>query len=297
MRSGRAVRLALLCPLIVVAACSTTTPTTTVPSGDGGPIGPTPDLSNLPDPIPRTEPPSKYGNKSPYEVLGKTYYVLPNPENYKEYGKASWYGTKFHGRRTSSGEPYDMYKLTAAHRSLPIPSYVRVTNLDNRRTAIVRVNDRGPFHSERMIDLSYAAAVKLGFADLRNRARDGRIGRRYRSAAEQYRRVERGTAKTPAVPAPSSVASAALASCRASRVCPIQAGYFCRPVRSKTRPVQSGLRSDLTELVGSGVYVQRMPSNGYYRVRIGPVAQMSEATRLQALIVSASHPKPLIVRE
>ena len=135
------------------------------PSGDSGPTGPTPDLSNLPDPIPRAEPLSKYGNKSPYEVLGKTYYVLPNPDNYKEYGKASWYGTKFHGRRTSSGEPYDMYKLTAAHRSLPIPSYVRVTNLDNRRTAIVRVNDRGPFHSERMIDLSYAAAVKLGFAN------------------------------------------------------------------------------------------------------------------------------------
>ena len=98
-------------------------------------------------------------------MLGKTYYVLPNPDNYKEYGKASWYGTKFHGQRTSSGELYDMYKLTAAHRSLPIPSYVRVTNLDNHRTAIVRVNDRGPFHSERLIDLSYAAAVKLGFAD------------------------------------------------------------------------------------------------------------------------------------
>ena len=87
MMPGRAFRLALLCPLLIVAACSTTTPTTTAPTRDSGPVGQTPDLSNLPDPIPHTEPPSKYGNKSPYEVLGKTYYVLPNPENYKETAK------------------------------------------------------------------------------------------------------------------------------------------------------------------------------------------------------------------
>ena len=115
--------------------------------------------------MPHIEPPSRYGKSSPYEVLGKTYYVLPNPGRYREYGTASWYGAKFHGRLTSSGEPYDMYQLTAAHRSLPIPCYLRVTNLENQRSAIVRVNDRGPFHSERLIDLSYAAAVKLGFAD------------------------------------------------------------------------------------------------------------------------------------
>src|SRR5262249_32689194 len=105
-------------------------------------------------------------NKTPYSVLGKTYYVMPDAASYREYGKASWYGTKFQGQPTSSGEPYDMYKLTAAHRNLPIPSYVRVTNLDNHKSAIVRVNDRGPFHSERLIDLSYAGAVKLGFADV-----------------------------------------------------------------------------------------------------------------------------------
>src|SRR6185369_17739685 len=110
MTFARACRLARLAALVAhVVACSTA-PTT--PTVDSGPIGRTPDLSNLPDPVPRAEPRSKYGNKSPYEVLGKTYYVLPNPENYKEYGKASWYGTKFHGQRTSSGELYDMYKLT-----------------------------------------------------------------------------------------------------------------------------------------------------------------------------------------
>lgn len=297
MRVGRAVRLAFLCPLIVVAACSTTTPSTPVPSGDSGPTGPTPDLSNLPDPIPRSEPLSKYGNKSPYEVLGKTYYVLPSPDNYKEYGKASWYGTKFHGQRTSSGELYDMYKLTAAHRSLPIPSYVRVTNLDNRRTAIVRVNDRGPFHGERMIDLSYAAAVKLGFAN-QGTARvmvelvDGtdQLPTNIASSSE-------APAPKPSSPPSSSAASTALASVPSEPGVPdpsrifLQAGAFKDPAGAER------LRSDLTELVGSGVYVQRMPSNGYYRVRIGPVAKMSEAARLQALIVNASHPKPLIVRE
>src|SRR5512139_97213 len=157
---GYLFRFATLSLFVLLAACSTTES----PPGDSAPVNP-PDLSRLPDPVPRSEPLSKYGNKSPYQVLGKTYYVLPQPDNYKEYGNASWYGTKFHGQRTSSGEPYDMYKLTAAHRSLPIPSYVRVTNLDNHKSAIVRVNDRGPFHSERLIDVSYAAAVKLGFSN------------------------------------------------------------------------------------------------------------------------------------
>ena len=120
------------------------------------------DVSNIPDPVPRYEPITRAGNKSPYEVLGKTYHVLPTFKNYRARGLASWYGTKFHGRNTSNGEPYDMYAMTAAHKTLPIPCYVRVTNLENGRSAIVRVNDRGPFHDDRIIDLSYAAAKKLG---------------------------------------------------------------------------------------------------------------------------------------
>jgi rare lipoprotein A len=108
------------------------------------------------------EPRSRYGNRSPYTVLGKTYRVLEDTRGYRERGIASWYGNKFHGRPTSSFEPYDMYKFTAAHKTLPLPSFVRVTNLENGRSAVVRVNDRGPFHAGRIIDLSYAAAVKLG---------------------------------------------------------------------------------------------------------------------------------------
>lgn len=107
-------------------------------------------------------PRSKYGNPESYKVYKKTYHVLDSGRGYKKRGKASWYGKKFHKKRTSSGEPYDMYKFTAAHKTLPIPSYVKVTNLENHKELIVKVNDRGPFHEGRIIDLSYAAAYKLG---------------------------------------------------------------------------------------------------------------------------------------
>ncbi len=123
-----------------------------------------PDVSHIPEPEPRDEPPSKYGNKSSYTVLGRTYRVMSQDaaKRYKERGMASWYGTKFHGRLTSNREPYDMYAYTGAHKTLPLPAYVRVRNLDNGRSLVLRVNDRGPFHPGRIIDLSYAAAIKLG---------------------------------------------------------------------------------------------------------------------------------------
>jgi len=128
---------------------------------DGGPEVP-PDVSSLPEPVPRAEPRARYGNHSPYVVLGRRYHVMDSAEGYVERGVASWYGTKFHGRPTSSFEPYDMYAFTAAHKTLPLPTYARVTNLENGRSVTVRINDRGPFHADRLIDLSYAAAVKLG---------------------------------------------------------------------------------------------------------------------------------------
>lgn len=119
------------------------------------------DLDAIPDAVPRHEPPSRYGNPDSYTVLGRTYRTLDSSQGFVQRGMASWYGTKFHGRRTSSGEPYNMYAMTAAHKSLPIPTYVRVTNLDNGKQVTVRVNDRGPFHDDRIIDLSYAAAARL----------------------------------------------------------------------------------------------------------------------------------------
>lgn len=123
------------------------------------------DLSEIKPVTPKYEPRSRGGNSNPYTVLGKTYQLLPSNLGYREKGVASWYGTKFHGRNTANGERYDMRGLSAAHRSLPIPTYLKVTNLQNQRSVVVRVNDRGPFHSERIIDLSYGAATMLGFAD------------------------------------------------------------------------------------------------------------------------------------
>jgi len=116
------------------------------------------------DATPKAVERSRYGNPGSYEVFGKTYYVKNAADGFQQKGIASWYGSKFHGRRTSSGEEYDMYAMTAAHKTLPIPIYVEVKNTDNGRVAIVRVNDRGPFHEGRIIDLSYAAATKLGVA-------------------------------------------------------------------------------------------------------------------------------------
>jgi rare lipoprotein A len=129
---------------------------------DNGPAAPPIDVSKIAEPVPRVEPRSRYGNKQTYSVLGHTYTLLPSAQGYVERGIASWYGNKFHGYMTSSFETYDMYAFSAAHKTLPLPSYARVTNLDNGKSVVVRINDRGPFHENRLIDLSYAAAVKIG---------------------------------------------------------------------------------------------------------------------------------------
>ena len=121
-----------------------------------------PDVDAIPEPEVAHEPRSRVGNRSTYAVLGKQYHVLEDAKDYVEEGLASYYGNKFHGRRTSNMEVYDMYAFTAAHKTLPLPSFARVTNRDNGKSVVVRVNDRGPFHDGRVIDLSYAAAVKLG---------------------------------------------------------------------------------------------------------------------------------------
>lgn len=187
-------RLAVLALCLLLAACAGkgrvrpgSTPTPTVPAGadpcavlyqhdeadytagglyrpaqrDHAPDG-RPDLSRIPEPKPRPEPLSRYGNRPLYRVLGQEYRVLTDTRGYRERGIASWYGAKFHGRATSSMEPYDMCAFSAAHKTLPLPSYARVTHLGNGRSVIVRVNDRGPFHEGRVVDLSYVAALKLG---------------------------------------------------------------------------------------------------------------------------------------
>jgi len=131
------------------------------PQPEDGPSEQDITAADVVDAVPRAEPRARYGNHSPYEVFGKTYSVMQSSAGYRERGIASWYGSKFHGRRTSSGEPYDMHLATAAHKSLPLPTYAEVTNLDNGRSVIVKINDRGPFKDNRIIDLSYGAALRL----------------------------------------------------------------------------------------------------------------------------------------
>ena len=152
-------RLTILLIAVLLGACST------APKIEQDGAGKRIDTSVIPNAKPKSEPITNAGNKSPYQVFGKTYWVLPSSKGYKATGIASWYGTKFHGRLTSNGEVYNMYGMTAAHKSLPIPSYARVTNIENGKSVVVRVNDRGPFHGARLIDLSYVAAMKLGYAD------------------------------------------------------------------------------------------------------------------------------------
>ena len=132
------------------------------PGADGPPLNPPADLVSVPDAVPRVEPLRVGGPNKPYEMAGQRYVPMTADLPLDESGLASWYGRKFHGQPTSSGEPYDMYAMTAAHKTLPIPSYARVRNLANGREVIVRVNDRGPFAAGRVIDVSYSAAVKLG---------------------------------------------------------------------------------------------------------------------------------------
>jgi rare lipoprotein A len=159
---SRRVTLLLLAGAVTVllAACAGEAPRVEEPAD--GPS--TTDLKpgDVADAVPRAEPLARYGNHSPYEVFGRKYHVLPSSKGYHERGTASWYGSKFHGRRTSSGEPYDMHLATAAHKSLPLPTYAEVTNLENGRKVIVKINDRGPFKDDRLIDMSYGAALRLG---------------------------------------------------------------------------------------------------------------------------------------
>ena len=176
----------------MVAACGTQAPRPVIERGEGG-VSPAPtlkgearkpapaikygggfykddgpgdkppeDIAAIPDAVPRVEPLHRFAN-NPYSVLGRDYVPLRDGKPYKARGIASWYGRKFHGQKTSSGEPYDMYGMSAAHPTLPIPSYVRVSNPANGKSVVVRVNDRGPFHSGRLIDLSWTAAWKLGY--------------------------------------------------------------------------------------------------------------------------------------
>ncbi|MBU2887613.1 septal ring lytic transglycosylase RlpA family protein [Gilvimarinus agarilyticus] len=214
------------------------------------------DVSHIPDAVPKYEPRTRAGNKNPYTVLGKTYYLLEDETRYKERGIASWYGKKFHGHDTSNGEVYDMYGMTAAHKTLPIPSYVRVTHLDNNRSVVVRVNDRGPFHEGRIIDLSYAAAQKLGIA----------------SAGTGPVEVE---IIVPGDVPPPPLRPEHRAATEASGVY-LQVGAFGSSNNA------AALRDDITDLLDARVFISEfMAAKPLYRVRIGPLKGMTEVNQVR----------------
>ncbi|MCC1497480.1 septal ring lytic transglycosylase RlpA family protein [Alcanivorax sp. 1008] len=225
-------------------------------------------MQQLPQPTPKHEPLSRYGNGPTYRVWGVTYEVMESSEGYTEDGIASWYGAKFHGHRTSSGETYDMYQLSAAHKTLPLPTWARVTNLDNGKSTIVRVNDRGPFHPDRVIDLSWAAAVKL---DIDQRG-TGRV------------RVE-ALSTEPANQPQTVVAAASSPPPDASGVLFLQAGAFSQ------QDSAIKLVTDLNRRFSWPVTIHTR--NDIYRVWIGPFTDEQERLAARQSLTDAGYPSPV----
>ena len=234
------------------------------------------DLASIPDAVPQAEPRSRYGNPETYEVFGKKYRVMKSARGHVERGLASWYGPGFHAERTSSGEPYDMYSMTAAHKTLPIPSYVRVTHLGNGRSIVVRVNDRGPFVGNRIIDLSYTAAYKLGMIGTGTAPVEIRVlqpGDASSGRATAATPVAPPSAPTPAAtPAPSPAQAVDTPSLGISSRF-LQTGSFgSRPnAEAMTRRLaQSGIRNAV-------IREARIGERVVYRVQVGPLDNAVEA--------------------
>jgi len=258
---------------LALVACTSSGPGTPRTTQDGYPSQPPRDVMSIPDAVPKVEPRSRYGNPGNYVVFGKRYHVMPNSAGYVERGIASWYGTKFHGNRTSSGEPYDMYAMTAAHKSLPLPTYVRVTNISNGRSVVVKVNDRGPFHDNRVIDLSYTAAAKLGIL--------GEGTGLVEVRALDPRKTDPGPqlilAKRPsAAPAARESNSAPPIAAHTTPGLYLQVGAFGK------RENAEKLRAKLDQVKIPDIQISEDHRNqrAVYRVRIGPLASVAEADRM-----------------
>lgn len=261
--SGARRALPLLLLALLPAACSSVPGNRGGYYQDDGPHSrPQVDVSTIPDATPRNDPLSASGN-NPYSVFGKMYYPLKDANGYRERGIASWYGKKFHGKKTSSGEAYDMYTMTAAHKTLPLPSYVRVRNLNNGRSVTVRVNDRGPFLENRLIDLSYAAAQRLGI-------------------------VGSGTGIVEVVgistdePASSNMTAQAPAAAPATTDNAAQPRLYLQVGAFASRDNAENLRLQLERAEFKAVQVQvaSQDQTTLYRVRIGPLASVDASDNL-----------------
>ncbi len=233
---------------------------------DGPPLLPR-SVHKIPDAVPKHEPRAAYGNPPTYQVWGKQYTTLKSSRGYKERGLASWYGTKFHGKRTSSGEPYDIYRMTAAHRTLPLPTYAKVTNLKNRQSVIVKINDRGPFHSDRLLDLSYAAARKLGIYG----AGTGHV---------EIEALE---------PAGTPLLSSSATPKPASKHYYIQLGAFSH------RPNAEYLAKKLSSFGQTQVQAPSQGQAALFKVLVGPFTEVLEATQLQKKLAQSTHSPAILV--
>lgn len=257
LRLTDSLRVTLLLVSLMGVGCSIMEPS----DGPGEAIAP----ESITDATPRLEAVTRAGNYTPYTVFGETYHLLPSAEGYKSSGIASWYGSKFHGRLTSNGERYDMYAMTAAHKTLPIPSYVRVTNTDNGSSAIVRINDRGPFHPDREIDLSWAAAIKLGFSDQGTAPVEITAIDPVAWLTEQQQQ--------PSTAAPSQLPPVLLAGDY------LQVGSFQQPDLAHLQ---------LLELIDKIPYaIQVHPSAGHYKVLIGPLVNTERLAQARSMLAEA----------
>jgi len=235
------------------------------------------DVSQVPDAVPRVEPRSRGGNPASYVVFGKRYYTLPSNKGFVERGIASWYGSKFHGRKTSNGEVYDMYRMTAAHKRLPLPTYLEVTNLENGRRVVVRVNDRGPFHENRVVDLSYAAAARIGM-----------LGKG--TALVEIRAIDPGAPKT----TPASRVAASKPARDPVSPSPriyLQAGAFSNAYNAQR------LRDRLARDLARQVRVIPAESGGgpVHRVQVGPLASVEIADQVTDQMHRLGVTEPLVV--
>ena len=261
-------KLVLALALALLLASCGTTPSRSTPPGmgkyylDDGPPDSVPgDLAEIPDAVPREEPFHKFANR-PYTVFGVTYVPVVNKERTVQRGIASWYGKKFHGQKTSSGEIYDMFAMSAAHPTFPIPSYARVTNVKNGRSVIVRVNDRGPFHSKRIIDLSYAAAVRIGIA----------------SAGSGLVEVERVYEATQASPMIDRTPPPEPAAIQTAVVMQEQTGLWLQLGAFSSRESADSFRDKMIRDLGwNNEPLQVFSREGLHRVRMGPYRNRDEA--------------------
>jgi rare lipoprotein A len=235
---------------------------------DGPGDNPPANLDEIPDAVPRYEPFQERFNR-PYSALGTNYTPMTSYQPYKARGLASWYGKRYHGRKTSTGEIYDMYGMTAAHATLPIPSYARVTNPANGKSVVVRINDRGPFHKDRVIDLSYAAAHRLGIAQ-------GGSGMVEVEAIDTRAPEQLAVQKAPAQPA---------ADPAAQQKNPVISGPYVQAGAFRSRENAQQLMDKLRQnnLVGN-VTVENWYNDGIHRVRLGPYSSRDEAERAAAAI-------------